>query len=489
MHAPIQAGVDSKAIPKAPARAYAQKQDLLNTRPEAVAQRELAEMMSNSPRVLQLFALSKTIHNSPRMAAQRREVNALIGMTVQPPKDGAVPAKSSQMQPEVKPKNAGLPDQVKSEMQPDSDMSMDHVKARCYFDKPAQLQSHASYKGDEIHLGAGQERHLPNGAGHVVQQAQGRRGPKLQMKAGAINDAAVAQLTLTPPFKAPAEPNANRAAIAADAQAIDVQTDLAYTNTLNRLNDIDNIEHAQFPGVSVPRFTHFAEVLQRGNDGQKAMATGYIIEDQVTYAVRNMESVTSQVAHAGARPDFVIKRPVGGMAPEKGIVDLTSSTEFGHVMDKEFSPASYTWIWESLYTKIDFDNVGIPVFNAVTQEQVLRMRRFRANRALSQDLFNLGRQLEGMSEGVGRDIDGFGQIAGQARARLTAARAQFNGGAGPAAATVQIPAATIVQLDQDIAHINALLNPIYQNAQNQPNLTTRIQAKAAKYGFAGNPWW
>ena len=41
-------------------------------------------------------------------------------------------------------------------------------------------EAHAYTQGSEIHLGAGQERHLPHEAWHVVQQAQGRVRPTLQ---------------------------------------------------------------------------------------------------------------------------------------------------------------------------------------------------------------------------------------------------------------------------------------------------------------------
>ncbi|KAL0630563.1 hypothetical protein Q9L58_010589 [Maublancomyces gigas] len=67
-------------------------------------------------------------------------------------------------------------------------MSMDHLKVHYNSDKPAQLQAQAYAQGNEIHLGPGQERHLPHEAWHVVQQAQGRVRPTLQMKAGAVND-------------------------------------------------------------------------------------------------------------------------------------------------------------------------------------------------------------------------------------------------------------------------------------------------------------
>ncbi len=50
--------------------------------------------------------------------------------------------------------------------------------------KPAQLNALAYAQGNEIHLGSGQEKHLPHEAWHVVQQKQGRVKPTLQMKGG-----------------------------------------------------------------------------------------------------------------------------------------------------------------------------------------------------------------------------------------------------------------------------------------------------------------
>ena len=97
-------------------------------------------------------------------------------------------AELSPAQREEKPNNTGLPNQLKSGIESLSGMSMDHVEVHYNSDKPAQLQAHAYAQGNEIHLGAGQERHLPHEAWHVVQQAQGRVRPTLQMKAGAVND-------------------------------------------------------------------------------------------------------------------------------------------------------------------------------------------------------------------------------------------------------------------------------------------------------------
>jgi hypothetical protein len=173
MQAPLQAKNDSNAAKADVARTVAQKRVFADNGQEAMAQHQLAEMMNNSPRVLQQRALSDAIHNSTRMVAQRHEMNVLFGGAVRPQGDGTVLAELSPAQREEKPNNTGLPNQLKSGIESLSGMSMDHVKVHYNSDKPAQLQADAYAQGSEVHVGPGQERHLPHEAWHVVQQAQG----------------------------------------------------------------------------------------------------------------------------------------------------------------------------------------------------------------------------------------------------------------------------------------------------------------------------
>lgn len=84
--------------------------------------------------------------------------------------------------------NTGLPDNLKSGIENLSGVSMDGVKVHKNSDKPAQLNAHAYAQGTDIHLGAGQEKHLPHEAWHVVQQSQGRVQPTTQMAGVKIND-------------------------------------------------------------------------------------------------------------------------------------------------------------------------------------------------------------------------------------------------------------------------------------------------------------
>ena len=75
----------------------------------------------------------------------------------------------------------GLPNNLKSGIEHLSDMPMDDVKVHYNSDKPHQINALAFAQGTDIHLAAGQEKHLAHEAWHVVQQKQGRVQPTTQM--------------------------------------------------------------------------------------------------------------------------------------------------------------------------------------------------------------------------------------------------------------------------------------------------------------------
>lgn len=82
----------------------------------------------------------------------------------------------------------GMPDDLKAGVENLSGLSMDDVKVHYNSDKPARLNAHAFAQGTDIHLGSGQEKHLPHEAWHVVQQKQGRVQPTFSLRGNAIND-------------------------------------------------------------------------------------------------------------------------------------------------------------------------------------------------------------------------------------------------------------------------------------------------------------
>lgn len=94
------------------------------------------------------------------------------------------------VQLEEAPRNdTGLPDRLRAGIESLSGYSMDGVKVHYNSSQPAQLNALAYAQGTDIHVGPGQEQHLPHEAWHIVQQAQGRVQPTRQMKGSTpVND-------------------------------------------------------------------------------------------------------------------------------------------------------------------------------------------------------------------------------------------------------------------------------------------------------------
>lgn len=92
------------------------------------------------------------------------------------------------------PQSGNLPESLRAGIETLSGLDMSGVRVHRNSSKPATLQAHAFAQGQEIHLGPGQEQHLPHETWHVVQQAKGRVRPALRMNAGGvpiIDDAAL----------------------------------------------------------------------------------------------------------------------------------------------------------------------------------------------------------------------------------------------------------------------------------------------------------
>jgi hypothetical protein len=86
------------------------------------------------------------------------------------------------------PNKTGLPDQLKTGIENLSGHSLADVKVHYNSAQPAQLNAQAYAQGTDIHLAAGEEKHLPHEAWHVVQHKKGRVRATQQMKSTAVND-------------------------------------------------------------------------------------------------------------------------------------------------------------------------------------------------------------------------------------------------------------------------------------------------------------
>ncbi|MDE5819595.1 MAG: DUF4157 domain-containing protein [Lachnospiraceae bacterium] len=68
----------------------------------------------------------------------------------------------------------GIPTQLKERMEQHTGLSLNDVRVHYHSDLPARLDALAYTQGNQVYIGAGQERHLPHELGHVVQQKLGK---------------------------------------------------------------------------------------------------------------------------------------------------------------------------------------------------------------------------------------------------------------------------------------------------------------------------
>lgn len=129
------------------------KVPFMDQRPNTVTQKKIQESADKSPQANQLKSVQEMADNSLHNKAIQKKAN-----------------------------NTGLPDHLKGGIENLSGISLDDVKVHRNSDKPSQLQAHAYAQGTDIHLGPGQEKHLPHEAWHVVQQKQGRVKATKQLK-------------------------------------------------------------------------------------------------------------------------------------------------------------------------------------------------------------------------------------------------------------------------------------------------------------------
>lgn len=119
--------------------------DFIDQQPNSIVQKKMQELADKSPQAQQLKSVQEMAENSTQVKPIQKQEN-----------------------------KTGLPDNLKGGVENLSGISLDDVKVHRNSDKPARLQAHAYAQGTDIHLGPGQEKHLPHEAWHVIQQKQGR---------------------------------------------------------------------------------------------------------------------------------------------------------------------------------------------------------------------------------------------------------------------------------------------------------------------------
>lgn len=128
----------------------------------------------------------------PLQGAQMEDEEPLqgAGLEDEEPMQGAGLEDEEPLQGKSDPPNrTGMPDGLKAGIEQLSGMDLSDVRVHANSAQPATVQAQAYAQGNDIHLGPGQERHLPHEAWHVVQQRQGRVAPTMETSAGVpVND-------------------------------------------------------------------------------------------------------------------------------------------------------------------------------------------------------------------------------------------------------------------------------------------------------------
>ena len=178
---------ERNGLPPDPLKAL---QARVNLRPQVRHVTQLQQMLNSEEEEL----LQGKFEPIQRLRSEEEELGKFETVQRQDPEQvellqGKLGVAQRKEEPAHQPNHTGLADNLKSGIESLAGLSLDNVKVHYNSSQPAQLNALAYTQGSDIHVAPGQERYLPHEAWHVVQQAQGRVTPTMQMKGGVpVND-------------------------------------------------------------------------------------------------------------------------------------------------------------------------------------------------------------------------------------------------------------------------------------------------------------
>ena len=458
------------------------------------------------PRYAQLVPVPSAKTNAAPAGARRAKASA------GPPRGAiwhAIQLRATQSAATTRPASrSSLPASLKAGVERLSGIAMDDVRVHRNSAEPARVGALAYAKGSDIHLGPGQEQHLPHEAWHVVQQKQGRVAATMQMQGVGLNDdagleheadlmgaRAAAVAAPEPHATAPARPARaldDKAPIQGKlsrykpekppawgpvakldqmAGLLDALTEKGHQQISVELAQLSKglaFDFGKYPSSSDRRVAHFYNVLGSTNDALKRAAAGYMIEDIVTKGVQGQKGFESQYVMSGARPDFLIETEGA-----RGVVDITSIGQRGHIYQKSFSPGSFDYVAECIYDPIDFGK-GVPKLSENAMATVREITLENANESYRERMLALQQAVEtytSFHEGK--------EISGAAIALLKDLKAlKYVSAPGDHA-----------QVDQDIAALDALIGRSRKDGigVGLPTVAQILDAVRGKFALQGYP--
>lgn len=245
---PATSAAPAAARPRRPQQGQAGQADALaglaGRSARVQAQAGLAQLVGASPRVQAQKRMCTLVAQGRRMAAQRDET--------------PVPAAG------------GLPPGLRRGIYQLSGIDLGGVQVHRHSAAPARLQAHAFAQGRQIHLGPGQERHLPHEAWHVVQQLQGRVKATVQARGIALNDSRALETEADRMGARAATLGRNAGAMASAAAPLAVPAPVVQGFWLRRQGEPECINNAR--KVDAVLAPEPAQALNEGSGPQPASA-------------------------------------------------------------------------------------------------------------------------------------------------------------------------------------------------------------------------
>ena len=228
--------------------------------------------------------------------------------------------------------NTGLPDNLKSGIENLSGMSMDSVRVHYNSSQPAQLSALAYAQGTDIHVAPGQEQHLPHEAWHVVQQAQGRVQPTMQMTDRVpIND----------------DKGLEHEADVMGAKAVQMmrerknQPESISSQYMDNVISSSTVQRAEVPEDITDHQTELEEVISdiEGIEGPQGTTDEPLVD-----TIGGAENWASETRYAAKRKYVEFKRAVE--AHGSGATDILMGEDTTTQSDVEYSDINNQWVWE-----------------------------------------------------------------------------------------------------------------------------------------------
>jgi uncharacterized protein DUF4157 len=224
-------------------------------------------------------------------------------------------------EPRARRNDTGLPDELKSGIESLSGVSLDDVNVHYSSSRPAQLNAAAYAQGTDIHVAPGQEQHLPHEAWHIVQQAQGRVHPTMQLEDGVpVNDdealeqeadvmGAKAFVTTTQLQRAPEDPRRVPAAV---VQRVTYRTVPTEGRTQGRVDT----------NIAGNRITAVGEIYGTVDDGvyRPVGNTKHVVNGALTYKTEGNALVIDVISSSPKRTSVgeILVFHLANLAAERG---------------------------------------------------------------------------------------------------------------------------------------------------------------------------